>query len=208
MSLTVFNCQQGTDEWFLARLGIPTASEYGCIVSADGSPIKGRGGKESKTRATYLHKLAGECITRKPMERYNNGWMERGHEVEDQARAWYELVTETEVKQIGFVRCDERLTGCSPDGLVYDGGLIQIKSMAPHLLIPVLDAGEFPSDHRPQIQGEMWVTGRKWCDAIAFFPGMPAFKQRIHRDDAYCAQLEAAIRDFNAELAALVKRFS
>ena len=202
MSIHIVECEQNSEEWYLARCGLPTASGFADILA------QGRGGAPSKTRQTYLYKLAGERITGKPAENYRNAYMDRGHEVEDQARAWYEMVTEQEVQRVGFVKCDERNVGCSPDGFVGAEGGIEIKSIAPHLLIPVLESGKFPSEHTAQIQGFLWITARKWVDAIAFFPGMPPFKQRIERDEKFIAELAVAVKEFNAELEALVRKYS
>ncbi len=203
MSLQVFkDLEQNSEAWLLARCGIPTASGFSDVIAS------GRGGAPSKTRQTYLYKLTGERITGKPAENYRNSYMDRGHEVEDQARAWYELVSETTVEQVGFVRCDERRIGCSPDGLIGNDGALEIKSVAPHLLIPILLSGEFPSEHRAQTQGALWVTGRQWIDCVAFYPGMPGLKTRATRDEPYIASLAVAVREFNAEIDSLVQRLS
>lgn len=198
MSLTIFrDITQNTPEWEAARCGLLTASAFSDVLA------KGQG----KTRRTLLYKLAGERITGKPVENYRNGYMDRGHEAEDQALAWFEMTTETTVDKVGFVRCNERRVGCSPDGLIGDDGGIEIKSVAPHLLIPILESSEFPSEHRAQVQGSLWVTGRKYWECVAFFPGMPPFKARAERDERYIAELAVAVKEFNAELDALVGRY-
>lgn len=202
MSLTIFrDIEQNSPEWEAARCGIVTASGFADVLA------QGRGGAPSKTRQTYLYKLAGERITGKPAESYRNGFMDRGHEVEDQARAWYEMVTESEVERIAFIRCDERRIGCSPDGLVGADSGLEIKSVAPHLLIPILESGEFPSEHKAQVQGSLWVTGLQYWHCVAFFPGMPPFHTRIERDEKYIAALAVAVKEFNEELDALVARY-
>lgn len=198
MSLTIFrDITQNTPEWEAARCGLLTASAFSDVLA------KGQG----KTRRTLLYKLAGERITGKPAENYRNGYTDRGHEAEDQALAWFEMTTETTVDKVGFVRCNERRVGCSPDGLIGEDGGIEIKSVAPHLLIPILESGEFPSEHRAQVQGSLWVTGRKYWECVAFFPGMPPFKVRAEREDRYIAELAVAVKEFNAELDALVARY-
>jgi len=198
VSLTIFrDITQNTPEWEAARCGLLTASAFSDVLA------KGQG----KTRRTLLYKLAGERITGKPVENYRNGYMDRGHEAEDQALAWFEMTTETTVDKVGFVRCNERRVGCSPDGLIGDDGGIEIKSVAPHLLIPILESSEFPSEHRAQVQGSLWVTGRKYWECVAFFPGMPPFKARAERDERYIAELAVAVKEFNAELDALVGRY-
>ncbi len=197
MSLTIIECEQNSEEWLAARCGIVTASGFSDVLA------QGKG----KTRQTYLYKLAGERITGKAAESYRNGYMDRGHEVEDQARAWWEMLTETPIQAVGFVKCDARKVGCSPDGLVGSDAGLEIKSVAPHLLIPILESGEFPSEHKAQVQGSMWVTGRARWHCVAFYPGMPGFKTVVERDEAYIARLAVAVQEFNEELDALVEKY-
>ena len=183
---------QGTEEWHKLRLGIPTASNFGHILA------KGEG----KVRTTYLHKLAGERITGVPAENYTNPYMERGKALEDEARKYYALMTDTDPVQVGFVRNGG--IGCSPDALVGDDGILEIKTISPHLLIPILKADKFPPEHRPQCQGGLLVTERQYVDLILYYPGFPAFIKREYRVDAYLAGLRQAIGEFQAELDALV----
>lgn len=203
MALSIFrDFEQGGAEWFEVRRGIVTASEFDAVLA------KGRkAGEPSKTRRTYMYKLAGERLTGAPMEHYSNGYMERGHQMEDEARAWYELVTGSVVDRIAFVRCDIRQAGASPDGIVGTDGLIEIKTKAPHLQIEVLETGALPSEHIAQVQGLLWITGRAWVDFVSYFTGMPPFKIRVSRDEDFIAKLAAEVADFNAELAALVAKY-
>ena len=87
--LTVYDCEQGSEDWFRARMGIPTASEFGTVLAP-------RAGSEGKMRRTYLHKLAGEIITGEPMERYGNAHMDRGHEMEAEARSLYAFMSDAD----------------------------------------------------------------------------------------------------------------
>ena len=200
--ITIFDkLEQGSEEWFRARMGLPTSSEFQCLLA------KGRGGGESKGRATYLRKLAGERLTGAPMEHYQNGYLERGHAMEDEARAWYELTTEADVKRIGFIRHDGFRAGASPDGLIGNDGLVEVKTKAPHLLLEALDGGEFPPEHKAQVQGALWLSGRQWCDLICYFTRMPVLKIRAVRDEPYIAALAVAVKEFNEELDALVARY-
>jgi hypothetical protein len=198
VSLTIFrDIAQNSPEWEAARCGIVTASVFSDVLA------KGQG----KTRRTLLYKLAGERITGKPAENYRNGYMDRGHETEDQALAWLEMTADITIDRVGFIRCDERHVGCSPDGLIGEDGGAEAKSVAPHLLIPIHESGEFPSEHKAQIQGSLWVTGRKYWECVAFFPGMPPFKSRAVRDEPYIAALAVAVKEFNEELDALVRKY-
>ncbi|MGO4676251.1 lambda exonuclease family protein [Bosea sp. 2YAB26] len=191
-------CDQGSEAWFRARMGIPTASEFPAIMA------KGRAGGDSKTRQTYLYKLAGEIITGQPMESFSNGHMERGKTLEDEARSFYEFMTDTHCKTVGFVRNGRK--GASPDSLVGTDGLVEIKTKLPHLLIETLLRGEFPPEHKAQCQGQLWVAEREWIDIAVYWPQMPIFVTRAFRDEAYIKELADAVDAFNAELDLTVAR--
>lgn len=195
--IEIIECEQGTEEWFRARMGIPTASEFGTVLSP-------KAGKDGKTRQTYMRKLAGEILTGEPMERFSNGYTDRGHALEDEARQLYAFQTDADPECVGFIRSGQK--GCSPDSLIGDAGMLEIKTKAPHLLIDVLLADKFPAEHIPQCQGALWVAEREWIDIAVYYPGMPLFVRRAHRDEAYIATLATAVTEFNEELADLVAR--
>lgn len=196
--IEVFNCEQGTEEWFLARAGIPTASMFSTVMAS------GRGGGESKTRAKYMRQLAGEVITGKPIEGFTNHHMERGHAMEPEARDLYAFATDTAPETVGFIRNGNK--GCSPDSLIGENGMLEIKSKLPDLLIECLERDDFPPEHRAQCQGALWVAEREWIDITVYWPGMPVFIKRAYRDEAYIKTMAGAVDAFNEELAALVER--
>jgi hypothetical protein len=200
--IEVLHCEQGTDEWRRARLGIPTASEFDTVQA------KGRGGGESKTRRTYLLKLVGERLTGEPAESFSNAHTDRGKQMEAEARDAYVLVRDLEPQLVGFVRRDDVEAGCSPDGLLGDDGVLEIKTKLPHLQLDVLLDGKLPAEHLAQVQGALWITGRAWCDFVSYWPRLPIFITRVHRDEAYIAKLAAAVAEFNAELRAMELRFA
>jgi hypothetical protein len=199
VSIQIITCEQGTPEWHKARLGIPTASKFQTIVA------KGRGGGESKGRKEYLYKLAGERLTGEPMHHYQNDHMERGKEMEDEARELYSFARQQECQRVGFIRNASK--GCSPDSLIGNDGGLEIKTKLPHLQLEVLDADEVPSEHVAQLQGFLLVTGRQWIDFVSYWPGLKLFVKRVHRDEKYIATLKVAIDEFNDELDALVRKF-
>ena len=186
--------EQGTDEWRQVRAGIPTASAFKSILA------KGEG----KMRKTYMHKLAGEIITGEPAESYSNGYMDRGHALEAEARDLYAFMSDAEPKQVGFIRNGAK--GCSPDSLIGDAGMLEIKTQAPHLLIETLIADKFPAEHVAQCQGALWVAEREWIDLVVYYPGMPTFTKRAYRDEEYIAALAGHVDAFNVELQALVEK--
>lgn len=198
--MEVLQVEQGSDEWFRARMGIPTASEFKTVLA------KGRGKAPSKTRLTYIYKLAGERITGEPMENYSNAYMERGHSLEDEVRRTYAFMQSCDPTPIGFVRNGN--TGCSPDSFVGDDGMLEIKTHAPHILIPMIIADQFPPEHVAQCQGQLWVAEREWIDLACYYPGMPLFVKRAARDETYIANLAEEVGFFIEDLERVVERIS
>lgn len=196
--MQILDIEQGTDAWSHARVGIPTASEFSTVMA------KGRSGGDSKTRRTYMHKLAGEIITGKPMEGFSNAHMERGHEMEPDARRLYEFEEDAEAVQVGFIRNGRR--GCSPDSLIGDNGMLEIKTKLPHLMIECILRDEFPPEHKAQCQGALLVAEREWIDIAVYWPGFPLFTKRAFRDAPYLVELSQAIDQFNEELDEVVEK--
>lgn len=194
--MQIIDCEQGTHEWRAARAGIPTASEFACILAS------GRGGSESKTRRTYLYKLAGEVITGEPMQSFSNGHMERGHEMEPVARDAYAFMRDADPQPVGFIRNGR--AGASPDSLLGNDGLLEIKSKLPHLLVETILRDDMPPEHRAQCQGQLWIAEREWVDIAVYWPGMPLFIHRSYRDEDFIKTLSAAVDQFNAELDEIV----
>lgn len=196
--MEIIHCEQGTALWLQARAGIPTASMFATVLA------NGRGGGESKNRATYMRKLVGEIITGDPMDSYSNDHMERGKAMEAEARDLYAFQQMVDPVQVGFIRSGQK--GCSPDSLIGDDGMCEVKTKLPHLQIEVLERGTLPPEHKAQCQGNLWVAEREWIDFVSYWPKMPLFVRRVYRDEEYIAALSESVDLFNAELAALVER--
>ena len=190
--MQIIECEQGTEEWFRARMGIPTASEFATVMA------KGEG----KTRRTYMLKLAGEIITGQPMESYNNVHMERGKALEEEARDLYAFMYDAAPEQVGFIVNGQK--GCSPDSLLGSTGMLEIKTKLPHLLIETILADKFPAEHKAQCQGALWVAEREWIDIAVYWPGLPLFVKRATRDEPYIKMLSEEVDRFNADLADVV----
>jgi hypothetical protein len=197
MAPRIISCEQGSPEWFAARLGLPTASEFSTVMA------KGKDGGKSLTRKTYMLKLAGEILTGEPMESYSNQHMERGKEQEAEAREAYELMRDVDCQKVGFIVNGDK--GCSPDSLIGDDGGLEIKTALPHIQVERLLKGDLPAEHRAQVQGVMWVAERKWLDFVSYCPRLPLLIVRVPRDDGYIATLAGAVKEFNAELANVVE---
>lgn len=192
MPIEIINVEQGTPEWFKARAGIPTASEFSSVLA------KGQG----KTRRAYMLRIAGERITGESGETFTSPAMERGRAMEDDARREYQFLFDADPAQVGFVR--NQLAGCSPDGLVGSVGGIEIKTKRADLQIDVLLSDEVPSEHKAQLQGFLWVCEREWVDFISFWPGLPLFVKRVTRDEDYIKMLSDEVERFNQETDAIV----
>ena len=196
--MNIIECAQGSPEWFQARLGIPTASEFSTVLA------KGKGGGESKGRRTYMLKLIGERMTGEPTESYSNNHMERGKIMEEEARNAYVFIHDAAPQQVGFIRNGDK--GCSPDSLLGNDGVLEIKTKLPHLQLDVLLNGKVPPEHIAQIQGQIWVTEREWCDFISYWTKLPLFVQRVYRDEEYIKLLSSAVDEFLSEMTALQER--
>lgn len=196
--MEILTCEQGSAEWFKARAGMPTASEFSTVMAS------GRGGGDSKTRRTYMLKLAGEILTGEPMESFSNVHMERGKVMEDEARDFYSFMTDAEPERVGFIINGPK--GCSPDSLIGTDGMLEIKTKLPHLLLDVLLKDEFPAEHKAQCQGALWVAEREWIDIAVYWPKLPLFVKRAHRDESYIKAMATAVDAFNAELQEIVAR--
>jgi len=190
--IEIFNCEQGSPEWFACRLGIPTASNFATVMA------KGEG----KTRRTYLLKLIGERLTGDPSDSYSNAHIERGQVMEAEARALYTFMTDVEPEQVGFIRDGNK--GCSPDGLIGTAGMTEIKTKLAHIQLEVLLADRLPPEHAAQCQGNLWVANREWIDFCSYWPKLPLFIKRVYRDEIYIKKLASEVDAFNDEMMQLI----
>lgn len=188
--MKTLDIEQGSDEWFAARLGIPTASCFKQIITSMGKKVS------ANTFDKYANTLAAERLMGKPAEGFESDWMRRGTELEPQARAFYEFTRDAEVTEVGFCLLDDGSAGASPDGLMPDRGL-EIKCPAPHTHIEYLARGKCPAAYVPQVQGCMWICERDRWDFLSFHPDMPPMLVEVKRDDDYIAKLSALIRELN-----------
>lgn len=194
---------QRTAEWFARRAGKFTGSRFADLMAVTKSG-------PSASRRNLLATLAVERITGACVETYSNAAMQRGIELEEEARQAYEAHAGTLCVEIDFIdHPNVPMVGVSPDGLVGDDGLVEIKcqaSMAKHL--DAIRTGAHAAEYRWQIQGQLWVTGRQWCDAVSYDPRFPQRLQlavtRVMRDDDAIAQLAAAVGEAEVEVARIV----
>lgn len=195
--LILLNCEQGSEAWHQARLGIPTASQFDRIVTASGAA--------SKQATGYLAELLAEHITGQPEDSYQSAEMQRGVELEPAARACYELESGNDVVQVGGVYLDEtKKIMASPDGLIAGmtrGLEIKCPKLATHIRYVLEDA--LPTQYTLQVQGGMWVTGYDEWDFVSYcseYDAQPIFIKTIKRNTALIAQMDKHIRAFSARL--------
>ena len=186
---------QLSPEWVAIRLGKVTGSHFSDVMN------------KKSGRKTYMFRLLGERFSGESYEAYSNKTMNRGSEVEEQARIEYARRF-GKVKQVGFVAKNDNV-GCSPDGLVGDSGIIEIKCPFPSTHCRYICENRLPTTYKPQVQGNLWVTGRQWCDFISFDPRVAdrlLWKIRIERDEPYIKELAIQTTMFVAELLELEER--
>lgn len=198
--------EQGSQEWFAARLGKVTASRVADVVAKTKTGY-------GTSRANYAAQLIAERLTGTVADRYSSTEMQWGKDNETEARAAYEFYTDCDVEQVGLIiHPDIADSGASPDGLVGDEGLLEIKCPNTATHIDTLLGGKVPEKYVTQMQWQMACTGRKWCDFVSFDPRMPenmqAFIQRVPRDQKRIEELEGEVIGFLAEIDEKVKALS
>jgi hypothetical protein len=199
------NVQQHSPEWMQARVGHVTASRVGDVVK------RLKSGKYSKERENYKFEKLEELLTGLTSEHYVSVPMQFGIDNEPLARTCYELKREVEVQTVGyFLHPTIKRSGASPDGLVGDDGLIEIKvpNTATHL--EYLLAGVIPEEYAPQMMWQMACTGREWCDFVSYDPRLPEdfglFIIRYQRDAELIAAMEQEVGIFLSELEAVCQK--
>lgn len=200
----VLAMEQRSDEWFAARCGKVTASKMAdlCAKTKTGW---------GASRANYMALLIAERLTGQPAESYCNAAMQHGIDTEPHARAAYEFYSGLEVVEVGFIVHPEIVdSGASPDGLVGDDGLVEIKCPNTATHIDTLLNKKVPSKYILQMQWQMACTGRDWCDFVSFDPRMPAemqsFIHRVDRDQDKISELEGMVQEFLAEIETKIEK--
>jgi putative phage-type endonuclease len=201
--MRIFPGSQNSDRWLAAKRGRISASRI-----ADAVAVLKKGG-ESAARRNYRFELAAERASAIATSHYVTPEMERGLELEETARSYYSTATETLVDQVGFVLHPlQDFSGASPDGLVGDDGLLEIKCPKTETLFAWLDSGKVPDEYILQMQWQMACTERQWCDFYGFDDRVPGvhFLQRVPRSDELIASLEYASVELNGEVEALLQK--
>lgn len=198
--------EQRTEEWFAVRLGKVTASRVADVIAKTKTGY-------STSRENYLAQLVCEVLTGKPAESYSNAAMQWGVDQEPLARAAYESYQNVLVDEIGFVvHPTIWASGASPDGLVGELGMVEIKCPNTATHIDTLLTQTVPGKYNTQMQWQMACAGRHWCDFVSFDPRMPTdlqlFVKRVDYDPAYVAMLEKEVMSFLNDLDSKVKQLN
>lgn len=187
------NVEQNSPEWFEARCGIPTASCFKEIITSTGKP--------STSTTNYMNKLLAEWMTGNKTQVKQNEWMERGILLEEQARDYFQFMTDKEVEQVGIVYKDEsKMIACSPDGLISDNEGLEIKCPAPHTHVKYLLDQKLPTDYVCQVQGSMYVTGAEKWNFVSFNEDIEPLLITVERDEEFIKQLAEGLDKFVSKL--------
>lgn len=169
--MNYYNVEQNSQEWFDLKRGKFTASMFADLFAKD----------TTQTYWNAIYKVVYERLSGETPETYSNQWMQRGLELEPIAKEWYELETFNKVNNGGFFELSDWI-GCSPDGLIDDDGIIEIKCPAYNTQIGYLLDKQLPKIYEWQVCGQLYITDRIWCDFVSYHPKLPAFVLRVNRD--------------------------
>ena len=190
--MKVIDAVQGTPEWLASRAGRVTASMISNVLMKP----------ETAGYRDYQAQLVAEILTGKPQgSDYTNVHMQYGTETEPLARSAYEAETGFSVDEVGLcIHPTIERAGASPDGLVGNSGLVEIKCPKPATHLAYMLAGVVPAGYKNQMMWQMACTGRDWCDFVSFRPDLPEHLQlfivRFKRDPARILELETAVVAF------------
>lgn len=182
-----YSVEQGSYEWIKERVGCATASRFKDVMA------KLKAGGPAQARKDYMTEIVCECLTGQPVTKFSNAAMAWGTEMEPEARQAYCIATGNTVDEVSFIRHQSLRCGASPDGIVNLEGCLEIKCPTSLTHLDTILADEVPDQHKPQIQGQLWITGNQWCDFVSYDPRMPKgldlFIRRVYRDEKYIEEL-------------------
>ncbi len=192
--MRIIDCEQGSNEWLAVRLGVPTASEFGSIITA-------KRGEYAAAAETYIDRLIDECVR----PNADRSWgstrhTDRGNALEPEARELYAFERDLVPQRVGFILSDDGTLGCSPDSLIDPDGGLEVKCPDGPTHVKWLRYGGVPDDHKAQVHGSLIITGRAGWDFLSYCPGYPPLLVRVE-PDAYTVKLRGHLDTFLANLA-------
>src|SRR6201987_6269712 len=189
MPIFYHDVPQYSEEYDRLKLGIPTSSHFHKIVTPQGKP--------SKQWREYACVLIAERLLQRKIEFYNSPALDRGLIVEAEAADWYEFDQDVTVQRVGFITDENRTIGCSPDRLVGDEGLLEIKAPLPQTQVEYWISGEVNERFRPQLQGQLYVSQRSWVDILCWHDVLPKVVVRVEPDAEFIKALDRELQIFN-----------
>jgi putative phage-type endonuclease len=175
--------EQGSQEWLQLRLGVATASNFDKIITSSGV--------ESKTLKEYAFELASDSLLTEPEASFQSEAMIRGNQLEEEAKSYYSFVTDNKVEEVTFIKKGN--IGYSPDGLISDNGLVEIKCPLKKNHLKYLIDNKLPTKYKAQVQGGLYISEREYCDFISYHPLFKDEKKmlviRVERDEEFIKKL-------------------
>lgn len=197
--MIIENMSQGSEEWFMAKAGKPSASNASKIITNDGTP--------SKSRTSYLYELAAERITGRQEDSYINECMKIGLEREGESRRFYELITGRTVDKVGLIYKDsEKKFLCSPDGIIGGEYGLELKNVLAKTQAKYLLSGNLPQEYFAQIQFSLYITGFKFWDFLSYYPSMRPLLVRVEANPAFQEALKRELGQFCTDLDKVVDK--
>jgi YqaJ-like recombinase protein len=190
--------RQYSEEYDRLKLGLPTSSHFHKIVTPQGKP--------SKQWREYACVLIAERLLQRKIEFYHSPAMERGLIVEAEAADWYEFDQDVTVQRVGFITDNNNKMGCSPDRLVGDQGLLEIKAPLPHTQVEYWISGELNERFRPQLQGQLYISQRSWVDILCWHDELPKVVMRVEPDEQFIKTLDRELQIFNFFIESVIEK--
>jgi YqaJ-like viral recombinase domain len=189
---------QHSEAYDRLKIGIPTSSNFHKIITPQGKP--------SKQWREYACVLIAERILQQRIEFYNSPAMERGLIVESEAADWYEFDRDVITHRVGFITDDDHTMGCSPDRLVGEDGLLEIKAPLPHTQVEYWISGKVHERFWPQLQGQLYISQRNWVDILCWHDVLPKLVMRVEPDETFIKALDHELQIFNYFVDGIVEK--
>lgn len=179
--------EQRTEGWYEARRGVPTASQFGKLITPTG--------KRASSADSYIDELIAEKLTGESKIIPTTAAMQHGIDMEPKARDYYRFMYDREVTEVGLCLHDEISAGASPDGLIGHDGILEIKCPQPHTMVKYLRENRLPPEYVAQVMGQLWICDRQWADFLAYHEKMKPLLIRVERDEEFIAELSAIVTE-------------
>ena len=187
--MIIHEAAQNSVEWLLARAGVPSASQFHRVITPTTL-------KPSASSGAYMYDLLTECLLGGPLETQSNDFMQRGHELEDEAVLFFEGLTDLDTKQVGFCMTDDGKMGCSPDRLVGSKSGLEVKCPSAPVHVMYKHMGILPTKFRAQVQGSMYVTELDEWHFLSYNPILDPLHIVVERDPKFMERFEEIMGEF------------